>query len=327
MKQNIKTTLLTTMSIMTLALTGCGDSTETTDANENTQQEVQADETQVEGDAESTAYEYTDTEGRTLTFEELPNEVVVTYMPIWEAVLMLGVEPVGAPGVDYYAGFWGPFIESGVDFDAVTDVGLQEVNFEVLATLNPEVTITMGTDNLDKFEAVGQTAVFDMDIRNDWRAALEETGALLGRSDVAEDVIAEVDVTIAHGREALSDTEETTILISLMGDKLYYLYREELYDKETGLGLNIPANFDVNQRSDRDELPLETVVGMNPDNLFINVFPDNQANFEELQSNPLWQSLDAVKNGNVHVINGPGHSKSAMSTIYTIEFILEALGK
>ncbi len=317
MKQKIKAILVATISVMALALTSCSGSEEVTDTSSSTQQVV---ENEV---SEDTSYEYIDSEGRTLTFEEPPNEVVVTYMPIWETVLMLGVTPVGAPGVDYYLDFWGPF--QGLGLEDTVDVGLQEVNFEVLATLDPEVTITMSTDNLDKFESVSQTAVFDSAIRNDWRVALTETGALLGRSEKAEEVIADVDQTLADGRDALADSEETTILISLMGDKLYYLYREELYDKEVGLGLNISENFDVEQRDDRDELPLETLVGMNPDNLFINVFPDNQANFEELQANPLWQSLDAVKNDNLYVINGPGHSKSAMSTVYTIEFILDAL--
>ncbi|MFV0440638.1 MAG: ABC transporter substrate-binding protein [Lachnospirales bacterium] len=338
MKHKIKNILLTTFGVTTLAFTvSCGATATATESTEvesqteaTTDTESESDNSETETEVGSTAYEYTDASGRTLSFEEAPENVVVDYLPLWESALMLGVTPVGAGGADNYLGFWKPF--DGLDLSGTVDIGQKETNLEVVTTLSPDVILTQTNDlenpEVDGYDAIAPTAVFGNETKTNWRLSLREVGALLDLEEKAEEVIGEVDAILTEARANFDNQyqDETIIMTSLMsGDKLYTVYRDDLYDKETGLGLNTPEGFTTETKY--TELPLENLVGMNPDQIFINVFPENTAHYEELQQNPLWQSLDAVQNDNVYVIDGPGHSISPMSTVYTINFIIDKLSQ
>lgn len=338
MKHKIKNILLITFGVTTLAFTvSCGATATATESTEvesqteaTTDTESESDNSETETEVGSTAYEYTDASGRTLSFEEAPENVVVDYLPLWESALMLGVTPVGAGGADNYLGFWKPF--DGLDLSGTVDIGQKETNLEVVTTLSPDVILTQTNDlenpEVDGYDAIAPTAVFGNETKTNWRLSLREVGALLDLEEKAEEVIGEVDAILTEARANFDNQyqDETIIMTSLMsGDKLYTVYRDDLYDKETGLGLNTPEGFTTETKY--TELPLENLVGMNPDQIFINVFPENTAHYEELQQNPLWQSLDAVQNDNVYVIDGPGHSISPMSTVYTINFIIDKLSQ
>ncbi|MFV0504975.1 MAG: ABC transporter substrate-binding protein [Lachnospirales bacterium] len=330
MKHKIRKLLITTSVVTTLAFTASCSTSDTITTTETTTTDTQTNTASNETVAEITAYEYTDAAGRTHSFDEAPTNVVVDYLPLWESTLMLGVTPVGAGGADHYLGYWKPF--EGLDLEGTVDIGQQETNLEIVTTLTPDVILTQTNDlqnpEVDGYDAIAPTAVFGNTTKTNWRLSLREVGALLNLEDKAEEVISEVDTILTESRESFNNLyqDETIIMTSLMsGDKLYTVYRDDLYDKEMGLGLNTPEGFTTETKY--TELPLENLVGMNPDHIFINVFPENTAHYEELQQNPLWQSLSAVQNDNVYVIDGPGHSISPMSTVYTINFIIDKLSQ
>ena len=64
---------------------------------------------------------------------------------------------------------------------------------------------------------------------------------------------------------------------------------------------------------------------MNPDYLFVNVFDGSEALLEELNNNSVWKSLTASKNGHVYRMDGSGHAASAISTLHTVDVIIETL--
>lgn len=347
MKRKLSNLTVLTIGLMSLALVSCGNadvssetssistessssidetSTTTTDSNN----EIDEDSTEIVEETDNTAYEYTDAAGRTLAFEETPERIAVTYLPLWESALMLDIKPVAAGGVENYLTFWKPF--DGLDLVDTIDIGQKETNMEVLTTADADLILMQANDienpGVEPYEAIATTAVFGNETKTDWRLSLREVGALLNCSEKAEEAIAEVDATLADARENFNNQyeDQTVMMLSMMTEsKLYMVYRDDLYDKETGLGLNTPEGFTTEAKY--SELPLENLVNMNPNHLFLNVFPENQALYDELQQNPLWQSLDCVKNNQVYIIDGPGHSISPLSTVYTINYIIDTLNK
>src|SRR5690606_17933659 len=69
------------------------------------------------------------------------------------------------------------------------------------------------------------------------------------------------------------------------------------------LGASVPK--EVAAAKAQQNISLEKFAEINPDYLFVQFSPDENADqpkaLEELQKNPIWKSLKAVKNGHVYV--------------------------
>ncbi len=302
-------------------LTGCG-----------AKQDVKATEepTSVTHESVVEGYSYTDVAGRIIDMEADPVRVAVTYLPLWESLLMLDIIPVGAAGAENYIANWIPFRE--FDLSAVEDIGQSEINFEKLISLKPDLILTQVQDvsNVDvgNYEVIAKVATFGNDTKMDWRLSLREVGKLVNREALAEEKILAFEKTLKEARDGFLATYEgeTAVVFSMMANgKLFAAYRPDFYDKDLGLGLNLPDGF--TRENTFTEMTLESLVDMDPDHMFVNVFVGDEALYEELSRNPVWQSLKAVKNNNVYILSGFGHSPSSMSTVYTVNAIIEALNR
>lgn len=327
-------------------LAGCGSNTTkeetTTDAKTTTEvaESESDDATKEEGTKDTTSegiqdangltypYIYTDEAGREVTIEKEPTAIVTNYLPLWESLILLDVKPLAVSGAENYIATWDAF--KGYDVSGVQDLGQQEVNLELLAQLQPDIILNQSADvtNLDieNLEKVAPVAVFGQKSKMNWRVNLREVAKVVNREAKAEEVILEVDQKLATEREKLAAKYDgqTIIQFSLMGeDKYYVAYRPDLYDKETGLGLNVPEGYTSSETY--EQISMESIVQMNPDYIFVNVFDGDEALFEALEANTVWQSLKAVQDGHVYRLDGGGHAPSALATLYTVDFITDAL--
>lgn len=273
-------------------------------------------------------YVYTDEAGREVTIEEEPTTIVTNYLPLWESLILLGVKPVAVSGAENYIATWDAF--EGYDVSGVQDLGVQEINLELLAEISPDIILNQSADvtNLDieNLEKVAPVAVFGQKSKMDWRYNLREVAKVVNKEAIAEEVIAEIDEKLATEREKLATQYEgqTVLQFSLMGEDRYYVaYRPDLYDKETGLGLNVPEGYTTSETY--EQISMEAIVQMNPDYIFINVFDGDEALFEAMEDNSVWQSLKAVQEGHVYRLDGGGHATSGLATLYTVNFITDAL--
>lgn len=278
----------------------------------------------------SVGYTYTDVAGRTFEFDKEPEQIAVTYLPLWETMLMLDVKPIAAGGAEQYIATWPPF--EGLELSGIEDIGSREVNLELLASLKPDLILAQVQDptnlEIDNYEKIANTVVFTNDTKMDWRLSLREVGKLLNRIDKAEEAILEVEQRLTQARASFENLykDQTVVIASMMAiDKLVYANRGEFYDKENGLGLNTPEGFSTDPNY--TDLTIEKLVEMNPDYIFLTVFAGDEAKYEELSQNVVWQSLKAVKSDQIFIITGAGHSPSPMSTVYTIDYIIEKLTK
>ena len=327
-------TVLLTLSMLFTMLVGCAQKEEVDGQNpkEDTKETSQITDTMdTTMEEKSEQHIYTDAADREIVLDAAPQRIVATYLPLWETLLMLDVMPVGAGLAEHYKQTWSPF--EGVDLSQVTDIGSgNEMNLELLMELKPDIILKQVRDvsNVDvlNLEKVAPVAVLGPKTLLDWRLSLLEVGKLVGKEEKAKQVIKEVEEDILSAREELKESYEdkTVMLMSMMDvDKFYCSYRPDFYDDTIGLGLNVPEGFPEANR--HTSVSMEALVEMNPDYLFVNVFKGKEAIFEEVSKNSVWQSLKAVKNGNVFIIDGPGHAGSPMATVYTIERMLEVLNR
>lgn len=273
-------------------------------------------------------YVYTDEAEREVTIEKEPAKIVTNYLPLWESLILLGVKPLAVAGADNYIATWDAF--QGYDVTGVQDLGASDVNLELLAELQPDIILNQSADvtnlEIDNFEKVAPVAVFGPKSKMDWRVSLREVAKVVNKEAKAEEVINEVDQKLAADREKLSTKYEgqTVLQFSLMGeDKYYVAYRPDLYDKATGLGLNVPEGYTTS--TNYEQISMEAIVKMNPDYIFVNVFDGDEALLEALESNTVWKSLKAVQNGHVYRLDGGGHAPSGLATLYTVNFITDTL--
>ncbi|MFV0344595.1 MAG: iron-siderophore ABC transporter substrate-binding protein [Anaerocolumna sp.] len=274
-------------------------------------------------------YTYVDAAGRDVVLEAEPVSVAVDYLPLWETLLMLDVTPVAATGVENYLATWDPF--QGLDMGEIIDIGNgAELNFELLLEVKPDVILHQEADpsNIDvsNFEQIAPVAVFGPKTKMDWRLSLREVAKVVGKEAKAEEVIAEFDQKIADAREKLQAQYEgqTVMQISIMSADQYYVANKPvLYDKEAGLGLNAPEGHTTSEGY--EQVSMEAIVAMDPDYIFVNVFDGDEAMYDELTSNSVWQSLNAVKEGHVVKLDGAGHANSGIATEYTVNKIIETL--
>ena len=350
--------LLSIIAVMAFSLIGCGNK-EAADTNGTDGQsattapdsaagsgDTQAEDTQGEDtpaeatqapepdDTQDTAEvpvyprTYVDMAGREVVLEKEPVKISISYLPHWETLLMLGIQPIATTYAEKYAAEWDAL--QGVDLGEYVNLGDTEVNLELLASLEPDLILEQVADvnsvNVENYEKIAPVAVFGEKVKMDWRFALREIAKVVGREQKAEEVIAEVDAKLAESRTKLQERYDgkTIILMSIMGEDRYYCaYRPDLYDKETGLGLNVPEGYPTEETY--IQVSMEALVAMNPDYIFVNVFDGSEALLDGLNENSVWQSLKAVKDGHFYRLDGSGHAASALSTVYTVNFITDTL--
>lgn len=293
---------------------------ETADTSESTVTPLQVEET-------TYPYTYTDGEGREVTIEKQPTKIAISYLPHWESLILLDAMPIGTTNSENYAKTWDAF--QGYDLSSVVNLGDTDINLELLAELEPDIILqqSYNKEAIENLEKIAPVVVFGPQVKMDWRFSLREIGKVIGKAQKAEEVIAEVDQKLADARVKLQEkyNGKTVMLLSLMSEDEYYMaYRPDLYDSETGLGLNVPEGFTTNTQY--EQVSMEALAQMNPDYMFVNVFDGDEAYFEELNNNnSVWKSLTASKEGHIYRLDGSGHAASAISTVYTVDTIIETL--
>lgn len=252
------------------------------------------------------AREVTDATGP-VEVPDAPQRVVVLTNEGTEAVLALGVTPVGAvnswngdPWWDHIAARMGDAVPVGKE---------SAVNLELIAALEPDLILA----NLQRHEeirpqltAIAPT-VMSRELRGDWKDNMRLYAAALGRSDAAEAAIADYDAQVAALSADLGDhlKEKVSVIRFLPGQiRIYQL------DSFSGvvlrdLGFDRPANQNVEAFAIRTGK--ESIPDMDGDRIFWFTWEtgngEGDAAARDVLDDPLWQSLSAVKAGRVHEVS------------------------
>ncbi|RFU20135.1 iron-siderophore ABC transporter substrate-binding protein [Geodermatophilus marinus] len=247
-----------------------------------------------------------------VTIEEQPQRVVALGWSDAETALALGVEPVGASD---WLGFGGegvgPWAEGRYD-EAPELVDTLEPSLEAIAALEPDVILDTRSDGTqERYDLLSQIAptVGQPEgvgpYQTTWQQQLELVGEVLGRSDEAADLEADLEQQFEEARAEHPEFEGTEVAVGAYTSEGFgaYVRGDARVDFMESLGfVNAPAiqelageNFYV-PISDEEVSLLDA-----PLTVVFPIFVDAS----EITSNPVWQTLPSVQQGNALVLEDP----------------------
>ncbi len=288
-------------ALLALSLAACGtdkaeESTSTTNTAETSTTESQTEQSKTQ----------------TITYlgekYELPAEVkniVAASLESMEDAAMLGIKPVGVLEV---GGKIPAYLAS--DFEGATLVGNKmEPNAEAILNLDPDVIV--GTSKFpeemaEKLKKI-QTMIPYSHISTNWKENLTLLAQLADKEEDAKKIISDYEAKVADAqvktKEQLADKQ---VLIIRVRGGVMYIYPAGVYLNPVlyeDLGAPVPEVLTTAKA--QAELSLETLAQVNPDAIFLQFEEsentDSPKALEELQKNPIFNSLKAAQNNQVFV--------------------------
>jgi iron complex transport system substrate-binding protein len=312
-------TLLALFSISMLVLAGCGSNEEAATNTETSASSEETDTSSSSSDASdaSDSTEATETEAEeTYTIEHAmgtteikgtPKKVVILTNHGTEALLSLGVKPVGA--VQSWTG--DPWYDHIADqMEGVEVVGLEhQVNVEAIAALQPDLIIGNKMRQEEIYEQLNAIAptVFEETLRGDWQVNFGLIAKAVNKEEEGQKVLDQYKQRIADFKAKAGDQleQEVSIIRFLPGD--VRIYQKDSFSGVIleEIGFNRPASQDVDAFAEMG-VSKERIPDMDGDILFYFTYDkgdgEGVAVEEDWINDPLFQNLSVVKAGNVHKV-------------------------
>ncbi|MFF2907824.1 ABC transporter substrate-binding protein [Paenibacillus sp. NPDC057934] len=293
----MKKLTLAIISMMLLAiLAACGKSNESVNSTP-TNSEATSDSTQSES---------------TSPTHSADAKIASMSIHITNNLLALGITPAGS----VIGGDLKDFLPHVADrLEGVTKLGVvTDPDMEAVLGLKPDVIYidkVYSGEDLPKFEKIAPTLTIDMD-SGTWRDHLTRIAEHVGREKEAQDFIQDYDTKAERVRglikEQLGENAKVMAIrmtakeLRVMGTKrpLGPIMFEDLKLNMANGVEKIPAS-DPYQVISKEVLP-----DFDADAIFVIISKGNEAksNFEELEKNPVWKNLKAVKNNHVYMLDG-----------------------
>lgn len=285
-------TLLSVMTVMLLA--ACGNSNEHSAEKKDNQKDTPS-------------YTVEHAMGST-TIKGTPKRVVILTNEGTEALLALGITPVGA--VQSWTGDpWYKHIADKMKNTKV--VGTEsEVNVEAIAALKPDLIIgnKMRQEKIyDQLKAIAPT-VFAETLRGDWKENFALYSKALNKEEKGNEVLQKYDSRIADLKEKLGDKLKMKVsMVRFMAGDV------RIYHKDTfsgvilnQLGFARPESQNVNDFAEKN-VTKERIPAMDGDILFYFTYDTGDGKASSLEKewieDPLFQNLEVAKTGNVHKVD------------------------
>lgn len=231
-----------------------------------------------------------------------PERIVALDEPVVDALLILGIQPVGAPtrngsfqsqlaprleGTEPVGNYGTPNLEAIVALEPdliLRDIWFDEEVGTQVARIAPTVVIeAWGTRGPDTLLTVGQ---------------------LVGKEEQAQTRIAQYQDKVAAARERLSGFDEPVALMRLRSERDFYL--QGVVDNQNGLTTFLYEDLGLTPdpltaKLERQSLSLEVVPSFEAEHLFVSV--EDEATYQSLLEDPLWQNVPAVQKGQVYPVD------------------------
>ena len=319
--------LLVSITLLTGILAGCAGTPvqESSGTSESTPIPTITNTPQTSVDEAAFPRTYTDARGKEVTIEKKPERIAVTTWMITEKLFALDTPPIAADTVETMS-TWASMKDYFEKYQ-VEDLGT-EVNVEKLLEMKPDIILATSSNEkiLDQLEEIAPVIVFDVSLMfGDWQASTREVAKVIGEEAAAETFIDDLMTQITQTKEELSVDGKTVGFLRLWSKTIYSMgvaTCAAYYDESNGLGLEIPQGWP----EEIGELSLEALTEMNPDYIFISSSED-EAYMEELGKNSVWNSLKAVKEGQVYSIDLSALSGGALASKYGVQVVSDALAE
>jgi iron complex transport system substrate-binding protein len=250
----------------------------------------------------------TDYRGKQVEIPAHPQRVVALSLPILEISLAVGIKPVGSAKYGTADGFPAYFGDSA---DGIELVGDSELDFEKIISLQPDLAImdyfgdqdAETVETLEKIVPVVTTGEF----RENWRGDSAMVADFLNKREEFKPVEARYDARIAEITTGLTPdwTGKTVALLRFRAGDMRILKQNSFAGTVLAdLGLMFPPIVDSGTGIAED-FSMEQAQTVDVDALFVTKDSGTEAdgNFAAAITNPVFQSLNVVKNKRVYTVD------------------------
>ncbi|OMF67993.1 iron-siderophore ABC transporter substrate-binding protein [Paenibacillus sp. FSL R5-0766] len=240
-----------------------------------------------------------------ITLNEKPKRIAILDVKFLDQMLAIGEKPAGsviAGGNTDFPEYLGDQ-PNGVEVLGTRD----EPNLEAIVALDPDLIIM--TDFQEKqYESVSKIApTLVLDFYEDWRDTLATVAKITDKQDEAEKVRTAYEEKIAGLKTKLSEKlgDETVAIIRPRkeGIRVHGIEHRIGGIMYNDLGLKMPAMVQEINEDGSVEISMEKVPEIGADRYFVLSDELFAAEAEAMVNNPVWQSLDAVKNNRTYDVN------------------------
>lgn len=319
-------------TLLAFTLTACGDAEESSGTETNAETEVVEKETEgtVEEQATEMKINYL---GAEYTFPSNMEKIVAASLEAMEDAAVLGVKPVGVLEI---AGAIPDYLAAELEGAAL--VGDKRTpNAEAILSLAPDAIIgtsKWGEDVMSQMNKIATTLPYSH-ISTNWKDNLLAFAEITGKTADAEKIIADYEAKATDAKAALGDAAaDKEVLVIRIRSGLMNIYPAGVYLNPVlyeDLGLQVPEVLSAAEA--QQELTLETLAEIDPDVIFLQFDESENADapsaLEDLQANPIFASLSAMKNGEVHVnsVDPLAQGGTAWSKVKFLDAAVEKLVK
>ncbi|MGY3838561.1 iron-hydroxamate ABC transporter substrate-binding protein [Bacillus atrophaeus] len=222
-----------------------------------------------------------------------------------EDAKLLDVHPAGA------ISFSGKFPNMFKDItDKATPTGEKmEPNIEKILELQPDVILasTKFPENTIKKLSNTATTIPVSHISSNWKENMMLLAQLTGKEKKAKEIIADYEQDLKDTKTKINGkAKDSNALVIRIRQGNIYIYPEQVYFNSTLYGdLGLTAPDEVKAAKAQELISLEKLSEMNPDHIFVQFSDDENADkpdaLKDLEKNPIWSSLTAVKEDHVYV--------------------------
>ncbi|MCW3790683.1 ABC transporter substrate-binding protein [Paenibacillus sp. LS1] len=247
-----------------------------------------------------------------------PQRIVGLSVVYPEFLYALGVRPVA---VQNYHPEFPAYLQEALKDTLKTGLA-QTPNFEAILSTQPDLIIApawWSDKDYDQLTAIAPTVLLPQ--RDNWRDELRDIAEVLGKKDVAEKVITDLQVQEAEAKKKLDTLvgEETVMYMMIMADEIV-IYGENI-DRgkfiHQELGLNPVKDFPQSEMS--VSISLEKIPEYNPDHIILQLDDESsdkvQKRYKEMMNSSLWKNMTAVKKNQVYTMGGKEWFSLGMSPL------------
>lgn len=222
-----------------------------------------------------------------------------------EDALVLGVKPIGATTI---GGQFPPMFAKITE--GVEQIGEKmQPSLETMLKLKPDVILAstkFPAESLEKFKKVGTTIPVSHK-STDWEANLNLLAELTGKQEEAKKALQSYKDELKEVKEKIGPAfkDKKVLAIRVRTGNIYIYPQEVFFNPSIYAELGAAVPDEVKEAKAQQLISLEKLSEMNPDYLFIQFAEDENKDkpkaLEDLQNNPIFKSINAVKNENVFV--------------------------
>ena len=238
-----------------------------------------------------------------------PQRVIVLTNEGTEAVLALGVTPLGA-AKSWLGDPWYPHI--AVQMGDTVNLGKESaINLELVAALQPDLILGNKQRHEEIYPQLSTIAptIISERLRGDWRKNFELYALALGKEKEGADALAAFESNVADLSEKLGDIKEEKVSVIRFLPTQIRIYQLDSFSGFVlgAIGFNRPEIQNVDNFAIRTGK--ESIPDMDGDRIFHFTWDTGDgkglAARDDAMADPLWQSLEAVKADRVHEVSDP----------------------